>query len=572
MPPNLLPQPRQLELGDELAPARTPVTSVDPSLPDQGYELQIDQHAVRLAGRDDAGFFYGRATLDQLARLHDGRLPVGAIRDWPDFAVRGVMLDISRDKVPTMETMEALVNRLASWKVNQVQLYIEHTFAYRGHEEVWADASPFTPAEVRRLDEFCRARHVELVPNQNCLGHMGRWLAHERYRPISLAPDGWRDPRGRLHAPTTIDPAKPESLALVRELLGELLPCFDSRRVQVGLDEPWELPPERMGDYLSWVRRLREVPELEGREMLMWGDILANHPETLAALPGGVTVCEWGYEDWHPFAERTAALSEAGVPHWVCPGTSSWLSITGRVTNMKGNCLAAAKAGLANGSRGYLVTDWGDMGHLQYLPISEPGFAHGAAMSWCREANADLDLAAALDAHAFDDPAGELGGALLALGDAYRGIAPQFPNISVLVLHLYYPQLQLDRGVSEGITIDDLRGVEDSLAVAADRLGRARPRRPDGALVVNELRAAAALVTLLCRDASARLEQDGWLSSVPEGTRAELASELRPLIERHRELWLARNRAGGLDDSAAWLEHLIHCYETGETDRSWGRF
>ncbi|HWC39924.1 MAG TPA: hypothetical protein VG476_15410, partial [Acidimicrobiales bacterium] len=267
----------------------------------------------------------------------------------------------------------------------------------------------------------------------------------------------------------------------------------------------------------------------------------------------------------------TAALNEAGVPHWVCPGTSSWLSILGRVTNMTGNCRTAAQAGLANGSHGFLTTDWGDMGHIQYLPVSEPGFATAAAVSWCLDANTDLDLTAALDVHAFDDPTGELGAALLALGDAYRGIAPQFPNISVLVTHLYYPQLQLDRGISAGMTIDDLLGVEESLALGAERVGRSHPQRADGELVKDELRTAAALVSLVCRDARARLAQDGWLSSVPERKRAELARDLRPLIDHHRELWLARNRPGGLEDSAAWLEHLLHCYQTGVTDKAWGR-
>jgi hypothetical protein len=569
---NLLPQPRHVELTEGLVTGQSPVTDHDPSLPAQGYELRIGEDAVRLMAPDDAGLFYGRATLEQLARLHDGQIPVGTVRDWPDFPVRGVMLDISRDKVPTMATLEALVDRLASWKVNQVQLYFEHTFAYRGREEVWGRASPLTAEEVAHLDAYCRARHVELVPNQNCLGHMGKWLVHEHYRPMAVAPDGWADLRGHIHLPTTIDPAKPASLAFVRELLAELLTCFTSRQVQVGLDEPWELPlPERIDDYLGWVRALRDVPELDGREMLMWGDILANHPKTLAQLPDGVTVCEWGYEDWHPFGDRMAALNEAGVPHWVCPGTSSWLSILGRVTNMTGNCRTAAQAGLANGSHGFLTTDWGDMGHLQYLPVSEPGFAYAAAVSWCLETNADLDLAAALDVHAFDDPAGELGAPLLALGDVHRDIAPQFPNISVLVMHLYYPQLQLDRGISAGMTIDDLLGVEESLAATVERLGRARPQRVDGELVIDELRTAAQLVALLSRDARARLEQDGWLSSVPERKRAELARELRPLIDHHRELWLARNRPGGLDDSAAWLEHLLECYETGVTDRSWGR-
>ncbi|HEY3702419.1 MAG TPA: glycoside hydrolase family 20 zincin-like fold domain-containing protein, partial [Acidimicrobiales bacterium] len=190
---NLLPRPRHLALGDELVACRPPATRVDSSLPAQGYELRIDAEAVHLDAGDDAGVFYGDATLDQLAHLHGGHLPVGTIRDWPDFPVRGVMLDISRDKVPTMETLETLVDRLASWKVNQVQLYFEHTFAYRDHEEVWRRASPLSAEEVRQLDAFCRARHVELVPNQNCLGHMGRWLAHERYRPLAIAPDGWPD-------------------------------------------------------------------------------------------------------------------------------------------------------------------------------------------------------------------------------------------------------------------------------------------------------------------------------------------------------------------------------------------
>jgi hypothetical protein len=238
---------------------------------------------------------------------------------------------------------------------------------------------------------------------------------------------------------------------------------------------------------------------------------------------------------------------------------------------MVGNCRTAAQAGLANGSDGFLATDWGDMGHLQYLPVSEPGFATAAAVSWCLDANADLDLAAALDVHAFDDPTGELGAALLALGDAYRGIAAQFPNISVLVMHLYYPQLQLDRGISAGMTIEDLRSVETGLADAVERLRRSGSGRADAALIIDELRTAAELVALLCRDARARLEEDGWLSSVDEATRAELAADLRPLIDHHRELWLARNRPGGLDDSTAWLEHLLECYETGVTDKSWGR-
>jgi hexosaminidase len=149
-------------------------------------------------------------------------------------------------------------------------------------------------------------------------------------------------------------------------------------------------------------------------------------------------------------------------------------------------------------------------------------------------------------------------------------VKPSFPNLSVLVMHLYFPQLQLGRSFTDGLTAADLRAVEERLTDAVARLARARPRRADGALVVEELGAGAALVSLMCRDARARLEGDGWLASVPEQRRRQLASELEPLIETHRRLWLARNRPGGLDDSAAWLEHLRECYLSGTTERGWG--
>jgi hypothetical protein len=137
-------------------------------------------------------------------------------------------------------------------------------------------------------------------------------------------------------------------------------------------------------------------------------------------------------------------------------------------------------------------------------------------------------------------------------------------------MHLYFPQLQLGRTFTEGLTIEDLVAVDDRLHDSVERLERARSRRPDAALVVDELTAGAALVSLMCRDARARLEADGWLGSVPEQRRHRLADELEPLIAAHRRLWLARNRPGGLDDSVAWLEHLRQCYRTGTTERGWG--
>jgi hypothetical protein len=459
-----------------------------------------------------------------------------------------------------------MVDGLARLKINQLQLYSEHTFAYRNHETVWRDASPMTAAEIRELDAYCAARHVELVPNQNCLGHMGRWLEHDEYRPLAMAPTEDQPDR----APTTIEPSNPGSLALVRELLGELLPNFSSRRyVNVGLDEPWELPPERIGDYLDWVRTLRALPELDGREMLVWGDILAGEPDRLATLPDGVTVCEWGYDAGHPFATRATTFADAGRAFWVAPGTSSWMTVLGRITNMRANNLEAVDAARARGGGGTLVTDWGDCGHLQYLPISDPGLAYGAAVAWCADTNRDLDLGAALSTHVHDDPSGTIGEVLVALGETYLALTPQMGNVSTLALPLYWPQLTTGRWPLKGARAEEYDDARERLAAAGAALSTAGSRRPDAALVVDELQNAIALTTIACRDGRLRCESDGTVAGIPEAARHELAEAVRPVTEEHERLWLARNRPGGLPDSLAWLHHLRDCYETGEVELTW---
>src|SRR5205807_6419549 len=130
------------------------------------------------------------------------------------------------------------------------------------------------------------------------------------------------------------------------------------------------------------------------------------------------------------------------------------------------------EAALAHGGEGFLNTDWGDQGHLQHLPVSEPGFAYGAAVSWCVDTNRDIDLAAALSAHAYRDPSGELGAAVHQLADLHTLIESQFPNMSTLVAHLYFPQMQVGRTFTEGLTTRELDAVEAALDVALAGLDR----------------------------------------------------------------------------------------------------
>jgi hexosaminidase len=578
--PTLLPRPRSYQAPPDgrRVPDRAPVERLDAAIAPQGYRLEVTEEAVDLVGADEAGLRHGRATLSQLRHRANvpaggvGTVPVCRIEDWPDFAVRGVMLDVSRDRVPTMQTLRDLVDRVAGWKVNQLQLYMEHTFAYAGHEDVWRDADPYRADDLHDLDAHCAARGVELVVNQNTLGHFERWLRLERYRPLAIAPDGFEWMFGIRRPALTLDPANPDAFALVSDLLAQIVPQVRSRRVHIGMDEPWELSPERRGEWVRWLRALRDLPVLSGRELLVWGDVPGVHPELLDELPDGVTVCEWGYEGNHPFEERAARIEEAGVPLWVCPGTSSWMSISGRTDNMIENIRAAARAGVAHGASGLLVTDWGDMGHHQQPCVSDPGFATAAAFGWCVDANADLlaaELAILLDVHCYDDPAGETGRAVVGLGETYTMVAPRPPNMSALAFPFLLPQWPAGRGATDGLTTADLQAAQARLDDTVAALGRARPGRADGTLVIDEIVATAALLGLSCHDGVLRLRGDGTLASIPAADRESLATELGARIEEYRRLWLERCRPGGLADSTAWFEHLLGCYRTGTADRSW---
>src|SRR5688572_10251828 len=431
----LLPAPRSIVLAGEYVADTTFVTeSIDPSIArPQGYRIEIAPGRIDLIGHDQAGLFYARQTLVQIRRQYAIELPIGTIEDWPDFAVRGVMLDVSRDKVPTMATLFGVIDLLAEMKVNQLQLYTEHTFAYTQHREVWKDASPLTAKEVRQLDQYCRARFIELVPNQNSFGHMERWLRHSRYEPLAEKPDGFTFPWGTRHAGGfSINPLDPRSLELIEGLYDELLPNFTSRLLNVGCDETFDLglgkskaEVERRGKervYLEFLLKIYDAVKRRGRTMQFWGDIILHKPELIPELPKDVIALNWGYDADHPFAKETRAFAYAGVPFYVCPGTSSWLSITGRTDNALANLKSAAACGLANKAVGYLNTDWGDLGHLQYLPVSFLGFAAGAAYAWCYEANTDLDIARALDVHVFRDSANVMGQLMHDLGNVYQAV------------------------------------------------------------------------------------------------------------------------------------------------------
>lgn len=315
------------------------------------------------------------------------------------------MLDISRDRVPTPETLHWLVTEvLAPLGFTQFELYMEHTFAHPGHEVVWEKASPLDAEEMRALDALCAEHGIELVANQNVVGHMERWLPHDGYREHAERPD--------LDTPTTLAPTIANA-EFAHELLENVTAPLRARRLNIGGDEPWELGTgvskqecEQRGlgaVYAEHLARIATPWTDRGYRVELWADVLEHHPDEVHVLPDGVEPIVWIYESPEMlqrvrdpraipdsavntgvadgFARRLAPLVARGLSPWVAPGTGAWNSVGGRTTNAWNNIQDAARslaaveppAGQERG--GLLVTHWGDHGSwepyvLQVLPLA----------------------------------------------------------------------------------------------------------------------------------------------------------------------------------------------------------
>jgi hexosaminidase len=598
LPPLLLPRPRRLALtGGRLALERQCAAErisplADLAIPgDEAYRLRVT-HAVQapvlIEARTEAGLRHARSTLAQLARQYGESLPCMVVEDGPAIARRGFMLDISRDRVPTMKHLLEVVDLLASLKYNHLQLYTEHTFAYAGHEEAWQHASPMTPTEVRELDTYCSQRGIELAANQNCFGHLSSWLRLPRYAPLAETHGEWHfefeGANGsvqRVHrsGPFSLCPVDPASLSLVEDLLGKLLPCFTSPLVNIGCDETFDVGFGRSADavvancggedlavgrarvYLEFVAAVAAIARRHGKTGMFWADIALRRPELLTELPEEMVRLAWGYEadsDWAQW------LSVLGAAHtWVCPGTSSWRSITGRTTERRANIAGAAQAATRHGAPGLLLTDWGDGGHRQPWVISLPGIAQAAEAAWSGHEQPDLR---AVSLHVLGDESLRAAKWLDALGDVDRPLRLRsgrrepgdserpLRNASALYVDLHTP-LRTSEADDAALRLGVLSTPELEWGGVMERLRALDGTLPGGLpdLLARECRHALRVALVAAERGAARRRRDGVDSAIAR----RLAGCLRGIIDEHRQLWNERSREGGLVSSCSHYERVI---------------
>lgn len=389
------------------------VFTLDASIREQGYTLAISQDQVSLCG-DEKGLLHGGQTLRQIIRQSGLALPALRVEDSPHFMNRGYFFDVSRGRVSTLDTLKRIVDEMCFYKLNQFQLYMEHTYLFRGLSEVWCKDTPLEAEEIMALDDYCFERGIELVPSLATFGHMFEILKTKTFEGLCEleAPASFPVYTGRMQH-HTINAADPASLQLVTGLIDEYLPLFRSKQFNICGDETFDLGKGRgaqamqsQGEkafYTGFVKKLCEYVIEKGSVPMMWGDIILRFPEAIKELPKETVFLNWGYAP-NQREDETRIFAQAGASQYVCPGVGSWNEWMPKLRSSYENITRMCAYGKMHGALGVLNTDWGDFGHVADPLFSLPGMIYGAAFCWSGEKlpfeaiNEDISRLAYLDA------------------------------------------------------------------------------------------------------------------------------------------------------------------------------
>ena len=363
----------------------------------EGYSLTICENEIKITGKSIKGAFYGIQTLKQI--FENDVVPCLEIEDAPDMAHRGFYHDVTRGRVPTVATLKALIDKMAYYKMNELQLYIEHTFPFK---ELGDDVEKFgylTPFEIKDIDDYCYENFIEHIPSIATFGHLFELLNKPEYRHLQAIENYESDrvfwmERMSHH---TIDPKNPESIEIIKSLIDQVLPLFRSDRFNICGDETFDLKEgkykgEDTGKlYVDFVKKIIDHLKSKGKKIMMWGDVLLQHPETIEELPEDIQLLNWFYSE-NPPEETFETFEKSGREQIVCPGVSAWVGFAEDMKRANQNIIKMCDYGYKHGATGMINTNWGDFGHLCSIELSMHGFVLGAAKCWNVETKADKEF------------------------------------------------------------------------------------------------------------------------------------------------------------------------------------
>lgn len=254
--------------------------STDKKLGEEGYAIKITDR-VAISAPTPTGLYWSTRTLLQLAEQNQERsLPQGTIRDYPDYPLRGFMIDCGRKFIP-MAYLQDLVKIMAYYKMNTLQVhlndngfkqYFEHNWdktyaAFRLESETYpgltARDGSYSKKEFIDFQKQAASNFVEIIPEIDVPAHS---LALTHYKPEIGSKEYGMD---------HLDLFKPETYEFVDALFKEYLegdnPVFVGKRVHIGTDEYSNAKKDVVEKFRAFTDHYIRFVEGFGKQAVVWG-------------------------------------------------------------------------------------------------------------------------------------------------------------------------------------------------------------------------------------------------------------------------------------------------------------
>lgn len=354
----------------------------------EGEELSLLMDGERLTVEAPDISAAARGLFLAACALRDGK-DIPELHQRRHIASCGMMLDMSRGGVMTVQAVKGMIDAHAALGLNLMMLYTEDTYTVPEAPYLGYLRGRYTEKELREMDDYAAESGVELVPCVQTLAHLEQFLQWDVNRDI-------KDNDCVL----MID--EPKTYAWIRAALTALRRCFRTNRIHIGMDEAHGVG---LGEYYQkhgavnrfelLTRHLNRVVDIckeLGFKPIMWSDMFyrlgsknndyydtdAVVPESAIAQIPDVALCYWDY--YHTDEQFYAGMLEGhrkmGKEVVFAGGIWTWSGILPHVRKTNATMYPALRACLKAGIGTVLATSWGDDGcetdyrlALNQLPI-----------------------------------------------------------------------------------------------------------------------------------------------------------------------------------------------------------
>ena len=367
-----------------------PATVLPAAARDQGYSLTVTPSGVVVGAASEKGLFYGLMTLEQVLRSARARgltaLPCMRILDWPALPMRGYSEDYGRDQLPTMDEHKRAIRLLARFKIDTYLWFIEPDhFVYAFDPELGREYDRFRFEEIRELVAYAREYYIDVIPTVELLGHMEMTLREPRYRHLAEMPEGGGD----------LCATSEESFDLVRKMVNEIAPAFGGAYFHCGLDESYAIGKGRSAEavnekgiervFADYYTKMNGLVKSQGQTMMMYADIILNHPGILELLPKDIVPMFWDYAPRDTYPGLTA-LKGSGLTFTALSGLWDWNNLYPICPPSFRNMETLAAQAASEGATGHFVSSWGDgykgAAGVNLSELNFYGVVYCGAISW----------------------------------------------------------------------------------------------------------------------------------------------------------------------------------------------